>query len=210
MASNEGPIVLSEIERDAIAETFNIGMGLAASALSEMVGSEVALSVPDVQLVDRAAAAQLSGRGQSQPIAGVREDFVGPMSGHALLLFPEHRSLELVRVLLKQKVDLDYLTEMEQDALVEVGNIILNSCLGSIANMIDGELSTEVPKAVQGKWSDLVQGESSGGDDFIMQLRMDFSVENIDVSGYIAFLMDIDSIDNFRRGLSNFTSTPLT
>ena len=59
MASNEGPIVLSETERDAIAETFNIGMGLAASALSEMVGSEVALSVPDVQLVDRAAGRRL-------------------------------------------------------------------------------------------------------------------------------------------------------
>jgi chemotaxis protein CheC len=209
MALNEGPIVLSEVERDAIAESFNIGMGVAASALSEMVGSEVALSVPDIQLVERAAA-QASDYGQSLPIAGVREDFAGPMSGHALLLIPEHRSLELVRVLLKQQVDLDYLTEMEQDALVEVGNIILNSCLGSIANMIDAELCTKVPRAVHGKWSDLVQGESSGGEDVIMQLRMDFSVEDIDVSGYIAFLMDIDSIGNFRRGLSLLTNTPLT
>ncbi len=44
---------LSELQEDAISELLNIGMGTAASALSQMVGEEVMLSVPSVTIVPR-------------------------------------------------------------------------------------------------------------------------------------------------------------
>lgn len=60
MAADGGPLVLSDLEQEAIVETFNIDTGLADSALSEMVGSEVTLSAPEVQIVDRGEAARAS------------------------------------------------------------------------------------------------------------------------------------------------------
>jgi CheY-specific phosphatase CheX len=43
---------LSELERDAIAELANVAMGRAAASLRKMVGSEIVLSVPKVEILD--------------------------------------------------------------------------------------------------------------------------------------------------------------
>ena len=52
--------------------------------------------------------------------------------GKALLIFPEQNGLDLVRLILRNSPPLSEMTEMEQEAFSEVGNIILNSCVGSI------------------------------------------------------------------------------
>ena len=41
---------LSELHIDALAEVFNVGAGRAAASLSEIVGDEVKLSVPSVEV----------------------------------------------------------------------------------------------------------------------------------------------------------------
>ncbi len=62
-----------------------------------------------------------------------------------MLVFPEVHSLELVRSLLKENVPLDSLTDLEQEALMEVGNIILNACLGSISNALGEPINCSMP-----------------------------------------------------------------
>ncbi|MEN8200564.1 MAG: chemotaxis protein CheC [Thermodesulfobacteriota bacterium] len=198
-------IELSDMELDAISEAFNIGIGHAASSLSEMLGQEVSLSVPEAKILQRSeVVANLNSTGE-QRINGVSQRFSGPFLGRALLLFPEEESLELVRVLLKQDVDLEFLSEMEQDALVEVGNIILNACLSSIAHIVDEEMINEIPDLVRGDLKKIITGESPKEDeDYVLLLRMDFAVKEIDIGGYIAFLMDIQALDTFRHKLLTY------
>jgi chemotaxis protein CheC len=198
-------VELSESERDAISESFNIGIGVAAAALSEMVGQEVALSVPDVRILRREELAQTLVEDRGRRITGVRERFNGPLSGRAMLLFPEERSLELVRLLLRQEVELSFLTEMEEEALTEVGNIILNACLSNIANIVGSEISSDLPQPVKGHLSEIILSQcEEGSEDYLMQLHMEFSVKEVDIAGYIAFLMDINSLDVFRRKLAEY------
>lgn len=211
-------IYLSDIERDAVAEAFNLGMGAAGNALSEMLGREVELSVPYVNIEKRIdAVANMLQNGHTDlsgvkeefsrnQISGVREEFNGPFEGAALLLFPEERSLELVRMLLQQPdIDAEMLSEMEQEALVEVGNIILNACLSAIAEIVGGEIVNEIPEAVKGTIDDIIrQAGQDKPEEFVMKLHMHFDVAEVKIEGDIAFIMDINSLDSFRVRLSEY------
>jgi len=127
---------LSEIEQDALAEIANMGVSRAAASLRRMVGEQVFLSVPAVSIVTRATASRLVERGHSTKLVAVQQSFEGPFSGRALLIFPEAQSLELVRSIVGEQHSLEDVIDLEQEALAETGNIILNACLATIANVL--------------------------------------------------------------------------
>ncbi|MEI9986687.1 MAG: chemotaxis protein CheC [Aliidongia sp.] len=135
---------LSSLEIDAVAEILNIGVGRAASSLSQMVKEEIQLSVPHAEVLYGVAAQEhLALKGDR--MVAVREEFSGLISGAAALLFPQSRSLDLVRMVLDEDLSPEEVAELEQEALVEIGNIILNGCLSSIADALTGEIETSIP-----------------------------------------------------------------
>ncbi len=95
---------LTELQLDVLAELCNMGLGTAAASLSEMVASEVLLSVPRVEFVPRADAVRRLGVGRESVLKGVRQHFAGEVGGSALLLFPDEHSL---RIQLALAIDLD-------------------------------------------------------------------------------------------------------
>ncbi len=205
-------IQLTELQCDAITELLNIGMGLAARSLSEMVREEVKLTVPRVELLTRKSAVDHLNGNPQRRIAAVKQHFEGPFWGDALLLFPQEKSLELVRVLMKdEEIPLEMLTELEQDALTEVGNIILNSCLGTLANILTEELSSELPVFISGTATEVLDGCVVQEDnEMIMFLRMDFALQQKDISGYVAFILEIPAIEQFKQSIDNYLRENLT
>jgi len=195
----------SELENDAFTEIINIGMGRAADALSQMVGEEVSLSVPVVDVVDASSAAEELEKIVSNKISGVTQDFAGALNGRAMLLFPEQQSMNLVRLLLKDNVPLDMMTEMEKEALTEVGNIILNACFGTVANTLDFDLESTIPDFVNGSSEDLLTEEAE--DHAVLMLQVDFSLPSKDIQGFVSFLMDIDSSDILKEKIKNFVAS---
>ena len=83
---------LTELERDALAELSNIAMARAATSLRQMVQTEVVLSVPSVQIMAPDEAVEIVARPGNPNLVAVRQDFSGPFSGRALLIFPEATS----------------------------------------------------------------------------------------------------------------------
>jgi len=190
---------IGDLERDAVGELINIAIGRAAAALSELVGDEVKLSVPFVELSDAESTARRLGveMGGGDTVA-VRQHFDGRMEGDILLIFPEHRSLELVRSMLGDQVPLDQLTDLEREALLEIGNIILNACLGSLANQSGLTLESSLPTYVRGLPARVLGGARPVGDpELVLFLHVDFELLNRDISGYLAFVMDIVSARAF-------------
>ena len=192
---------LSDVQRDAVTEIINIAIGQAASALSQLVEDEVRLSVPLVHfLTPEQAAVRLdeeTGGGES---VAVRQSFQGRFNGDILLIFPERRSLQLVRQMLGDDLPIDQLTDLEQEALMEVGNIILNACLGSLANQLGMGVESSLPAYVRGRGGRILD---NGGprpvdsSEMVMFLHVDFAVKSKDVHGYLAFVMDIVSAHHF-------------
>ncbi len=191
----------TDLEKDAITEAFNIGMGHAGNSLSKMVNHEVQLSAPTVEFVSKNKACEVINNGQDGFIAGVSEKFTGPISGDAMLLLPEEKNLELVQLVLDDSVPKELLSQMEQEALSEVGNIILTGCLASLADMMQEEIESEIPVMVKGTVNDILDDGEDSGESIVMVLHMNFSIRDKDINGYVTFLMGTHSIENFHKEL---------
>lgn len=197
---------IGEVERDAITELVNIAIGHAAASLATLVEDEVRLSVPVIAFLSpEEAARRLDVETHSGETVAVRQHFSGRMSGDILLIFPERRSLELVRSMLGREIPLEQLTELEQEALLEVGNIILNACLGSIANQLGLSLESSLPSYLHGRGLHIldIAGRRGGGEDLVLFLHVDFALLKKDINGYVAFVMDILSARNFIEAVNS-------
>src|SRR3954462_9062665 len=151
---------LSEIEQDALAEIANMGVSRAAASLRQMVGEQVLLSVPAVNIVTRRAASRLVERGGSSKLIAVQQSFEGGFDGRALLIFPQAQSLELIRSIVGDEHSLEYVIDLEQEALAETGNIILNGCLATIANVLKRTMRMSLPTVIRGDGAALFHVQS--------------------------------------------------
>ncbi len=198
---------LSDIERDALAEIANIGVSRAAASLRQMVGEQVLLSVPAVSIVDRKDAARLVERGNAQRLVAVQQSFEGPFSGRALLIFPEAQSLELVRSIVGVTHSLEDVIDLEQEALAETGNIILNACLATIANVLRKTMRMSLPAVIRGDGQKMFDVESASENDLVLFLYIDFTIRKRDIRGFIALLMDLPSITALKKIMRDFIAS---
>ncbi|MDP8920766.1 MAG: chemotaxis protein CheX [Pseudomonadota bacterium] len=197
--------VLSELELDALTEMVNIGVSRAAVSLREMVGEQVHLSVPSIDLLSSALAIEILGKGGAGPLVAVHQVFEGDITGRALLIFPETKSLELVRAVTGGDLSLEDIIDLEQEALAETGNILLNACLATIANMLRRSLKMSLPEIMRGKGPEffsLAPPPEAG--DVVMFLYINFTVRQRDISGHIAMLMDMPSLAALKTLLGEF------
>lgn len=195
---------LSEIEQDALAEIANMGVSRAAASLRRMVGEQVLLSVPAVNIVSRRAASRMVEKGHSPKLVAVQQSFEGPFSGRALLIFPEAQSLELVRSIVGEEHSLEDVIDLEQEALAETGNIILNACLATIANVLHRTMRMSLPSIVRGDGDTLFDVREDSSDGLVLFLYIDFTIKNRDVRGFIALLMGLPSITALKEIVRDF------
>ena len=196
---------LSQIEQDALAEIANMGVSRAATSLRQMVGEQVLLSVPAVNIVTRQAASRLVEKDNTTKLVAVQQSFEGPFSGRALLIFPEAQSLELVRSIVGDEHSLEDVIDLEHEALAETGNVILNSCLATIANVLRRTMRMSLPSVVRGDGEMLfdVRGGPADGN-LVLFLYIDFTIKNRDIRGFISLLMDLPSIAALKKIVHDF------
>jgi chemotaxis protein CheC len=196
---------LTELERDALSEIANIAMGRAANSIRLMVGHQVLLSVPAAEILSKKAAALAvaTATPDNRILVAVRQDFKGAFSGRALLIFPETSSLELMRAVIGRSLSLKDVIENQDEALAEIGNVILNSWLATIANLLKRNLPVSVPVVVRGDSKRVFEVEESGTT-FILFLRIKFEINHFQMHGYIALLMEVPSIVELRSLVADF------
>ena len=194
---------LTDLERDALAELSNIAMARAATSLRQMVTDQVLLSVPLVEVLTRHDAISRVSRAENPRLVAIRQDFSGPLSGRALLIFPEASSLELVRLVVGKQLAIEDIIDLEDEALAETGNIILNSWVATIANLLKHGLNMSLPVVMRGPNEDIFSTTSSV-ESLVLFLHIRFDVSNHQINGYVALLMDIPTLDDFRRLIADF------
>jgi chemotaxis protein CheC len=184
---------LSTVELDALAEVFNIGVGQAADALSQLAGSPVRLNVPVVAMVSKQGISDDLMRQGAERICAVRQEFSGVLNTEAVLMFPVQQSLQLVQMMVGGDVPLEQFGEMEQEALAEVGNILLNSVVSGIADVLRLQFEGSLPHVELGPVKDVLIG---GGElqEVVLSLQIDFAVDALEIQGYLVFLLDVESV----------------
>jgi chemotaxis protein CheC len=197
---------LTELERDALGEVSNIAMARAANSLRQMVEHEVLLSVPAVEILSQDQASQLVAKPDNPNLVAVRQDFSGAFSGRALLIFPEANSLELVRAVVGRQLPLEDIVDLEDEALAETGNILLNSWVATIANLLKRGLRMSLPVVVRGDSRHMFEtGETP--EHLVLFLHIRFEISKKEIRGYVALLMDIPSMDELRLLIADFVSS---
>lgn len=195
---------LTELQHDALVEIFNIGVGQAAAAMSRIVNEEVAMSVPHIAFQSRAEVAQTLGSTEGRRICAVAQQFHGAFNTEAFLMFPEEKSLEIVRLMVGQSLSLEELSEMEQEAMSEIGNIILNSCMATLANASGKELQGSLPMYHVGTGNDILGQSGKQWDGVVMTLKIDFNIERHHIYGYVAFLLDLPALQDLTHYIDGY------
>jgi len=197
---------LTELERDALAELSNVAMARAATSLRQMVKTEVLLSVPTVEIMTPDDAAQAIAKPGNPNLVAIRQDFTGAFSGRALLIFPETTSLELVRVVVGRELPLEDIVDLEDEALAETGNIILNSWISTLANLLKQKLTMSLPQVIRRDQQHIFEG-ARGHPSVVLFLRIRFEIRDQEIGGYVALMMDIPSIGELRSLIAQFVGS---
>jgi chemotaxis protein CheC len=136
---------LNERQLDALREISNVGMGHAATALSQLTGKTVNLNVPRVMVLDTASMHEYLG-GSERKVVGIYLRMLGNAQGNILMVFPLENAARILEKLLPQKnAGGDPVTELELSALKEVGNILASAYLNALGKMLQMTLLPSVP-----------------------------------------------------------------
>lgn len=195
---------LTDIQYDALVEIFNIAIGRSAAAMSRIVNDEIVLSIPSLAFLSgKEALHNLSGI-SNRRVCGVMQEFSGPFRTKAMLMFPEEQSLEIVRLMVGESYSLDELSELEQEAMGEIGNILLNACIGSIANITGNEFNSTLPEVLLGTGAEILALDKQPEQETVLLVYIDFIVAQRTIQGYMAFLMNVPSQQGLIEGVDRF------
>ncbi len=196
---------LDELALDALTEMFNLGVGQAAHALSQISGDSVLLTVPKVVLLSRNDVNRHLGVGALAEVSAVRQLYSGAVNAEAVLMFPAERGLELVQMMVGGELPLNELAEMEQEALAEVGNILLNSIMASVADALKIQLEGSLPTVELNRALTVLEGVADE-DGSVLLIDIQFEVASREVRGMLAFLLDVPSQDTLEHLLNRVLS----
>lgn len=189
-------IDITELQRDALLEVFNIGLGKAAASLSTMVRQEIRMAAPSLEIYSKDAPQPALAEMEKQRISAVSQRFRGAFDADAMLVFPEDKTITIVHRMLGESVPLAELTELEQEAMSEVGNIILNGCISVMADLFHTEFSSTLPVYHLGTPAEILIAPSFQDDSLLLVLHVDFHLTEDEVRGYVAFLLNVSSFKN--------------
>lgn len=196
------PNNLTPLEIDALTEIFNIGIGRAANSLNQMVSQTVDLTVPEVEILPNKEAKQKLDLDTAVEISAVTQRFSGDFKGQAILMFSKENGLQLVSLLLGNKIPIEDLSELEQDSLVEIANVILNACFGTVINFLQSNISIEMPEFLQGNINTIFTYSSEN--DWSLYIKVKFTLPSENIAGHISFIMDITSLEVFQKSVRQF------
>ena len=127
---------LKALQLDALREVANIGAGHAATALSQMIGRTIMISVPTIN-VSRLEEVPPQISAPEEPVAAVLMHMLGDLTGRTLLVFPKPTATRLAELMLRRPGDgSGELSEMEQSAIKEAGNILSSAYMNALSDFM--------------------------------------------------------------------------
>ena len=126
---------LSAVQADAIQELGNIGAAHAATTLSQMLGSTIEMSVPAIRVVDLSQLGQYMGEESAAMVAFELQGDI-PHGGYILFYITRESAIRMTNTMLGLTEIDRPLSEMDQSALLEVGNIMVSAFLDATAELL--------------------------------------------------------------------------
>lgn len=199
---------LTAAQEDALIELLNIGFGRAAASLSQLTGHRVVLDVPQVSIHPIATVRNALTQVVSDDVASVHQIFSGPVAGDALLIL-NHQAAGILKELLTDEPPLPLrLDASAREVLTEVGNILLNACLGTFGNLLNVQVSFSVPRldldTLDGVLQSLIVNRE--GMRYALLVHAGFKLRDTEVTGYLVIVLSVASLDRLLRAVESWES----
>lgn len=191
-------------QEDALREVVSIGVGKAAACLSDLIAMRVELTVPRLRLAAPDGSRVIPPSWGSESGVSVSQDFHGCVAGRAVLLFPNRSGVHLSRLLSQEDPGGDDIDLELSGILTEVGNILLNGVLGTLANFIDASFVYSVPW-FSGRFqpADITVGgkTSRPADSTTLIAETRFEVRQRGIDGLLVIMFQVGSIQTLLERL---------
>lgn len=135
---------LSAYQQDALREILNVGAGRTVRILNDMIGVDVELEIPRVE---RLVAEEGLTRGWSptRVTSVVSMGFGSQIEGVAMLMLAPTSAEQLTRIATHGHFSDDEMVIIVGETMLEVGNVFINTVLGSMANYLDLVIDFDLP-----------------------------------------------------------------
>ncbi len=129
-------LTLRPVQLDALREVANIGAGHAATALSQMTGQTIMISVPTINISPLEEVPMHVGD-PVEPVAAVLMQMMGDLSGRTLLVFPRPTAIRLASLMMQRPPGAgSALTPLQESAIKEAGNILSAAYLNALSEFM--------------------------------------------------------------------------
>jgi chemotaxis protein CheC len=199
-------VELTAGQRDALIELLNIGFGRAAASLSELTGHRVILEVPRVSVHPIDELSQALRQVVADEVASVHQIFSGPVSGDALLIL-DHTAAGMLKELLTNEPPLPLsMDSSAREVLTEVGNILLNACLGTFGNILKVQVTFSVPHLNLDTLHHVMRSLliNREGLRYALVVHAGFKLRDAEVRGYLIIVLSVASLDRLIRAVEEW------
>jgi chemotaxis protein CheC len=188
-------MVLTDQQNDSISELINIAFSRTGAALSDLTGERVLLSPPSVSMHKTTELASALAHFVPGEVASIHQVFAGPVAGDALLLLNYAGAMELTNLLVEDHTPNGYLDESAREVLTEVGNILLNACLGMFGNLLHVHVSFSVPRLHLESLDHLISELITDEHRYALVVATAFQIRDSRVSGFLVMALSVASLD---------------
>jgi chemotaxis protein CheC len=186
---------LTASQMDALTELINIGYARAAAALSELTGHRISLQVPEVEVHLIPEIAESLQKVIKGDVVSVNQIFSGPINGNALLLLDREAAM-LLNQLLTDRAEKSDLDGAAREVITELGNIVLNACLGAFGNLLKVQVTFTVPSLQVESVQRVIRSITVAGTEleYALIIHTRFHVRASNVSGYLVIILGVTSL----------------
>ena len=188
---------LTERQSDALSELINIAFARTGAALSELTGHRVILNPPEVAIYRTEELRPALAKFVPGDVASIHQVFAGPVAGDALLLLNYAGAVQLTDLLMDGHQPSVFLDESAREVLTEVGNILLNACLGMFGNLLNVHVTFSVPRLHLETLDELIASTTTDKTEmhYALVVYTAFQIRDSSVTGFLVIVLSVASLD---------------
>ena len=197
---------LTAVQEDALIELLNIGFGRAAASLSQLTGHRVLLEVPQVTIHPIDEVSESLERMIRTDVASVHQIFSGPVGGDALLILDQVGASMLKELLTNEPALPLSIDASAREVLTEVGNILLNACLGTFGNLLKVQVTFSVPQLSLESLGAILETlrVNQEGMKYALVVQAGFKLRDNEVRGFLVIVLSVASLDRLLRAVEEW------
>ncbi|HBK64429.1 MAG TPA: hypothetical protein DD000_13135, partial [Cyanobacteria bacterium UBA11166] len=171
-------------KKNKLQDIVNSAIGTAVSRMSEMINCEIKFAPPLYlalsPLILQDTLLKMLGE---ELMTVVNLDFTGNLFGSTQMLFSRHATDTIVLSLIEDDLSDDELTKMKADIMSEVGNIALNSIIGTFSNKLKYNLGYIVPTYSEASVEEIISLMKLSFKSTVITFISHFTIRQLEVEG---------------------------